>query len=200
MKDYFEIKDVMAREIFNLDGDRTIEAEVSLDDGSVGRAAVSAKMVDGKEPALAAENVNTEIAEALLGLNALDQSYVDSILMDIDGDNGKRLGTNATLAVSFAVAKAASLSSGLSLYNYIGGVTAKQVPEIVDETPKKRGQKWYPTLTAMLDDIGNYEILCGGNTEDSIMAHVAVAVHAKKMVARPNVKNELLRITEELNW
>lgn len=198
MKDYFEIKDVLAREVYNLEGAKTIEAEVTLDDGTVGRASVSAKMVDGKEASLAAENVNTELAEALLGMNALDQVYIDSVIMDVDGDEGKRLGTNATLAVSFAVAKAAAASAGLSLYNYIGGVNAKHVPELVEDTPEKRGQKWYATLTELLDDIGNYEIICGGNTEETIMAHVAVAAGIKKMVARPNVQNELLRIKEEL--
>lgn len=198
MKDYFEIKDVLAREVYNLEGAKTIEAEVTLDDGTVGRASVSAKMVDGKEASLAAENVNTELAEALLGMNALDQVYIDSVIMDVDGDGGKRLGTNATLAVSFAVAKAAAASAGLSLYNYIGGVNAKHVPELVEDTPEKRGQKWYATLTELLDDIGNYEIICGGNTEETIMAHVAVAAGIKKMVARPNVQNELLRIKEEL--
>ena len=193
--------DVFAREIFNLEGAKTIEVEVCLDDGTVGKASVSAKMVDGKEPGLAARNVDTEIAEALIGLNALDQAYIDSLLMEIDGEDGKRLGTNATLATSFAVAKAAAKSAGLSLYNYIGGVNARTVPEIVEDTPEKRGQKWYATLTQLLDDVtGKYEILCGGNTEDTIMAHVAVAVGAKKMVARPNVKNELIRIAEELSW
>ena len=198
MKEYFEIMDVMAREVYNLENAKTIEVEVTLDDGTVGRASVSAKMVDGKDTALAAAAVDTEIAEALVGLNALDQCYIDSVLMDIDGENGKRLGTNATLATSFAVAKAAAQSSGLSLYNYIGGVGKKAVPELVEDTPEKRGQKWYPTLTELLDDIKNYEIVCGGNTEDTIMAHIAVAVGAKKMVGYPQIKNELLRISEEL--
>ena len=198
MKEYFEIMDVVSREVYNLEGAKTIEVEVCLDDGTVGTAQVSAKMVDGKDPSLAARNVDTEIAEALTGLNALDQTYIDYLLMEIDGDNGKRLGTNATLAASFAVAKAAAKSLGLSLYSYLGGIGTKQVPEIVEDTPQKRGQKWYPTLTSLIDDIGKYEIICGGNTEDIIMAHVAVAVGAKKMVARPNIKNELIRIAEEL--
>lgn len=199
MKEYFEIMDVMAREVVNLDGLPTIEVEVSLDDGTVGRASVSAKMTDGKNPNLAAQNVNTEIAEALVGMNALDQTYIDRILMELDGDEGKRLGTNATLAASFAVCKAAASSAGLSLYNYIGGVNARHIPQIVDDTPDKRGQKWYATLSQLLDDIRNYEIVCGGNTEDTIMAHIAVAVGAAKIVARPNVQNELIRIAEELD-
>ena len=200
MKDYFEIMDLKGREILNLDGLPTIEAEVTLDDGTIGRASVSAKMKEGKEAALAAKNVDTELAEALLGLNALDQAYIDSLILEIDGEEGKRLGTNATLAVSFAVAKAAAKSSGLSLYNYLGGVRARKLPEIAEDTPEKRGQKWYPTLTALLDDFAEnrYEIICGGNTEDVIMAHIAVAVGAKKIVARPNVRNELIRIAEEL--
>ena len=201
MKQYFEIVDVLAREVLNLDGAETIEVEVTLDDGSVGRACVSAKMVDGKAPSIAAQNVNTEIAEALVGLNAVEQSYIDGLLLEIDGDEGRRLGTNATLGASFAVAKAAAESAGLSLHNYIGGVNAKSIPEIVDETPEKRGMKWYPTLSALLDDFAEngYEIICGGNTEDTIMAHVAVATNTKKMVARPNVRNELIRIREELD-
>lgn len=198
MKEYFEIMDVMAREVYNLDGDKTIEVEVTLDDGTVGTAAVSAKMIEGKEVSLAARNVDTEIAEALVGLNALDQAYIDRVILEVDGNEGKRLGTNATLATSFAVCKAAAKSSGLSLFNYIGGIKAKSVPEVVCDCDGKRGQKWYPTLTALYTDISNYDVICGGNTEDTIMAHIAVAAGIKKMVARPNVQNELIRIAEEI--
>ena len=199
MKDYFEIVDVMAREVFTLEGKKTIEVEVTLDDGTVGRACVSAGMVEGKDSAIAADNVNTEIAEALVGLNALDQSYIDELLMEIDGEDGKRLGTNATLGASVACAKAASQSAGLSLYSYLGGVNARKIPEIVDFVEERRGMKWYATLTEMLDDIGSYDVVCSGKCEDPFMAHVAVAVRAKTFCTLTNAaKNEIIRINEEL--
>ena len=201
MKEYFEIVDVQSRLVKDLKGNDTIEVEVTLDDGTVGRACVSAQMVDGREPEIAADNVNTEIEEALLGINALEQNYVDELLMEIDGEDGKRLGTNATLGASLACCKAAAEATGISLYNYIGGVNAKKIPEILDESEIRRGMKWYPTLTAMLDDLstGKYEILCAGKTEETIMAHVAVAVGAKKLVCTPVIKNEIARIVEEIN-
>lgn len=199
MKDYFEIVDVMSREVFSLEGKKTIEVEVTLDDGTVGRACVSAGMIDGKESEIAAQNVNTEIAEALLGLNALDQRYIDEILMEIDEEGGKRLGTNATLGASVACAKAACQSAGLSLYSYLGGITAKTVPEIIDKVDDRRGMKWYATLSDMMDDIGSYEIVCSGMCEDPFMAHVAVAVGAKKFCGLNfAAKNELIRISEEI--
>lgn len=201
MKEYFEIVDVLGRIVKDLKGNDTIEVEVTLDDGTVGRACVSAQMVDRKDVQLAAENVNTEIQEALMGLNALDQGYIDELLMEIDGEDGKRLGTNATLGASLACCKAASAATGISLYNYIGGVNARKLPEILDESEERRGMKWYPTLTRMLEDMagGKYEILCAGKTEETIMAHVAVAVGAKKLVCTPVAKNELARIAEELS-
>ena len=146
MKQYFEIVDVMAREILDSRGNPTVEVEVTLDDDTVGRAAVpsgaSTGMYEacelrdgdpdrycGKGVSTAVENVNGEIAEALLGLNALDQSSVDKILIDIDGTpNKSRLGANAILGASLACAKAAAAASGLSLYSYIGGCNAKTMP------------------------------------------------------------------------
>ena len=146
MKQYFEIVDVMAREILDSRGNPTVEVEVTLDDGTIGRASVpsgaSTGMYEacelrdgdksrylGKGVQLAVENVNGEIAEALLGLNVLDQAYIDKMLIDIDGTPNKtRLGANAILGVSLACAKAAAEATGVSLYNYIGGCNAKTLP------------------------------------------------------------------------
>ncbi len=146
MKQYFEIVDVMAREILDSRGNPTVEVEVTLDDGTVGRAAVPSgastgmyeacelrdgdkSRYNGKGVLLAVENVNHELAEALLGMNVLDQTSIDKMLIDIDGTPNKtRLGANAILGVSLACAKAAAAATGVSLYNYIGGVNAKTLP------------------------------------------------------------------------
>lgn len=146
MKQYFEIVDVMAREILDSRGNPTVEVEVTLDDGTVGRAAVpsgaSTGMYEacekrdgdkarygGKGVLTAVENVNGEIAEAMVGLNALDQVSLDKMLIDIDGTPNKtRLGANAILGASLACAKAAAEATGVSLYNYIGGANAKTLP------------------------------------------------------------------------
>ncbi len=118
MKQYFEIVDVMAREILDSRGNPTVEVEVTLDDGTVGRAAVpsgaSTGMYEacelrdgdksrygGKGVSKAVENVNGEIAEAMVGLNVLDQPGIDKMLIEIDGTpNKSRLGANAILGVS----------------------------------------------------------------------------------------------------
>ena len=146
MKQYFEIVDVMGREILDSRGNPTVEVEVTLDDGTVGRAAVpsgaSTGMYEacelrdgdkgrylGKGVEKAVENVNGEFAEALVGLNALDQVSVDNIMIELDGTpNKSRLGANAMLGVSLAVAKAAAEATGMALYNYIGGANAKVLP------------------------------------------------------------------------
>ncbi len=146
MKQYFEIVDVMAREILDSRGNPTVEVEVTLDDGTVGRAAVpsgaSTGMYEacelrdgdksrygGKGVTKAVENVNGEIAEAMVGLNVLDQTSIDKMLIEIDGTPNKtRLGANAILGVSLACARAAAEVTGQSLYNYIGGVNAKTLP------------------------------------------------------------------------
>ena len=146
MKQYFEIVDVMAREILDSRGNPTVEVEVTLDDGSVGRAAVpsgastgvheACELRDGdkarylgKGVSKAVENVNTELCEALVGLNVLDQAYIDNLMIEIDGtENKSRLGANAILGVSLACAKAAAEATGSSLYNYIGGCNAKTLP------------------------------------------------------------------------
>ena len=146
MKQYFEIVDVMAREILDSRGNPTVEVEVTLDDGTIGRAAVpsgaSTGMYEacelrdgdkgrygGKGVLKAVENVNGEIAEAVVGLNVLDQTAIDKLLLELDGTPNKtRLGANAILGVSLACAKAAAEATGQSLYNYIGGVNAKTLP------------------------------------------------------------------------
>ena len=146
MKEYFEIVDVTAREILDSRGNPTVEVEVTLDDGTVGRAAVpsgastgvheACELRDGdksrylgKGVTRAVENVNTEIAEAMLGLNVLDQTSIDKMLIELDGTPNKtRLGANAILGVSLACARAAANALNIPLYNYIGGVNAKTLP------------------------------------------------------------------------
>ena len=146
MKQIIEIVDVLGREILDSRGNPTVEVEVYLEDGTVGRAAVpsgastgiyeACELRDGdksrylgKGVLTAVTNVNTEIAEALIGTNVLDQTAIDRMLIDLDGTPNKtRLGANAILGASLACAKAAAESLGTSLYNYIGGVNAKQLP------------------------------------------------------------------------
>ena len=146
MKDYYEIVDVLAREILDSRGNPTVEVEVTLDDGTVGRAAVpsgastgiyeACELRDGdkgrylgKGVQKAVENVNGEIAECLQGLNVLDQPTIDKILIELDGTPNKtRLGANAMLGVSLACARAAANALGLPLYQYVGGCNAKTMP------------------------------------------------------------------------
>ena len=146
MKSMIEIVDVIGREILDSRGNPTVEVEVTLDAGVVGRAAVpsgastgiyeACELRDGdksrylgKGVEKAVTNVNTEIAEALVGMNVLDQPAIDKLLIDLDGTpNKSRLGANAILGASLACAKAAAESLGTSLYNYIGGVNAKTLP------------------------------------------------------------------------
>ncbi len=146
MKDYYEIVDVLAREILDSRGNPTVEVEVTLDDGTVGRAAVpsgastgiyeACELRDGdkgrylgKGVEKAVENVNGEIAECLQGLNVLDQPTIDKILIELDGTPNKtRLGANAMLGVSLACARAAANALGLPLYQYVGGCNAKTMP------------------------------------------------------------------------
>src|SRR5690349_19593782 len=140
------IVDVVAREILDSRGNPTVEADVLIESGVMGRAAVPSGASTGKREALelrdkdkaryegkgvlkAVEHVNTEISEAIMGLDAQEQSFIDQALIDLDGtENKSRLGANATLAVSMAVAKAAAAESGLPLFRYIGGTNAKTLP------------------------------------------------------------------------
>lgn len=207
MKQYFEIADVTARVIFAAGGAATVEAEVTLDDSTVGRASVPAGMPNSKEAGVAVDNVNIEISEALLAMDALSQPSIDKLLLDLDGtENGSRLGSNAILAVSLACAKAAAESAGLSLYNYIGGVNAKTIPDY-----RESGEAClladYPTLTAYLDGIradvraGKKIVLAAGTaeTDDPVLADIAVAVNADAVVSSSvAVNNQILRIEEEL--
>jgi len=140
------IVDVIAREILDSRGHPTVEADVLLESGVMGRAAVpagastgsreaielrdgDAKRYGGKGVLKAVENINTEICEAVIGVDATEQSFVDKTLIDLDGtENKSRLGANAVLAVSLAVAKAAAEESGLPLHRYLGGAGAMAMP------------------------------------------------------------------------
>src|SRR5690554_77382 len=133
------IIDVIAREILDSRGNPTVEADVLLESGVMGRAAVPSGASTGSREAVelrdgdadrylgkgvfqAVENVNTEICEALIGLDAEEQTFIDRTLIELDGtENKSRLGANAMLAVSMAVAKAAAEEAGLPLYRYFGG-------------------------------------------------------------------------------
>ena len=140
------IVDIIAREILDSRGNPTVEADVLLESGVMGRAAVPSGASTGSREAIelrdgdgsrylgkgvmrAVENVNTEISEALIGLDAQEQAFIDKTLIDLDGtDNKARLGANALLAVSMAVAKAAAEESGLPLYRYFGGAAPMSLP------------------------------------------------------------------------
>jgi enolase len=140
------IVDVIAREILDSRGNPTIEADVVLESGISGRAAVPSGASTGSKEAIelrdgdasryggkgvqkAIENVNTEICEAIIGLDASEQAFVDRTMIDLDGtENKSRLGANAILAVSAAVAKAAAEESTLPLYRYLGGAGEMMLP------------------------------------------------------------------------
>jgi len=140
------IVDVVAREILDSRGNPTVEADVLIESGVMGRAAVPSGASTGSREALelrdkdttrysgrgvlrAVEHINTEISEAIMGLDAQEQSFIDTTLIDLDGtENKSRLGANALLAVSMAVARAAAEESGLPLYRYFGGSGAMQMP------------------------------------------------------------------------
>lgn len=140
------ITDVRAREILDSRGNPTVEADVLLEDGSFGRAAVPSGASTGAFEACelrdgnlarymgrgtlkAVENVNTAIRDAVIGIDAFDQIKLDKLLISLDGtDNKQVLGANAILSVSLAAAKAAAQSAGLSLYRYIGGTNAHILP------------------------------------------------------------------------
>ena len=140
------IVDVIAREILDSRGNPTIETDVLLESGIIGRAAVPSGASTGSKEAVelrdgdkqryfgkgvlkAVENVNTEICEAIIGLDAEEQTFIDRTLIELDGTENKgRLGANALLSVSLAVAKAAAEESGLPLYRYLGGAGPKRLP------------------------------------------------------------------------
>ncbi|MCE5222246.1 MAG: phosphopyruvate hydratase [Clostridium sp.] len=146
MKDYLEIVDVVARQILDSRCFPTVEVEVYLEDGTVGRAAVPSGASTGMYEAVelrdgdknkflgkgvlnAVKNVNDTIAEELIGCNVFDQTYIDKMLIELDGTNNKgKLGANAILGVSLAVANAAANALCMPLYRYIGGINAKVLP------------------------------------------------------------------------
>ena len=207
MKQYFEIVDVTAREVVGLKFEPTVEVEITLDDETVGRASVPSGMKNAREVSIAVDNVNMEISEAILAMNALEQPSIDRLLLQIDGtDNASRLGANALMAVSLACAKAAAESSGLSLYNYIGGVNAKMIPDMTD-AGEALCLSDFPTLTQFLNaaatekkDRKKLVISAGdGEAEDSVLADLGVALNAEGIISSsPAVYNELMRIEEEL--
>ena len=141
-----EIVDINAREILDSRGNPTVEVDVILEDGSMGRAAVPSGASTGAHEAVekrdgdksrylgkgvraAVEAVNGEIYDALAGADAEDQRRIDNLLIELDGTpNKSRLGANAILGVSLATAKAAASSAALPLYKYVGGVSARVLP------------------------------------------------------------------------
>lgn len=146
MKDYIEIVDVFAREVLDSRANPTVEVEVVVEDGYIGRAIVPSGASTGELEAIelrdgdknrylgkgvlkAVDNVNNIIAEELIGMNALDQASIDKVMIELDGTNNKsKLGANAILGVSMAVAKAAATALGVPLYQYLGGFNAKTIP------------------------------------------------------------------------
>src|ERR1700747_216808 len=140
------IVDIIGREILDSRGNPTVECDVLLESGTMGRAAVPSGASTGSREAIelrdgeagryggkgvlkAVEHINTEISEAIMGLDASEQAFLDKTLLELDGtDNKSRLGANAILAVSMAVAKAAAEESGLPLYRYFGGSGGMQMP------------------------------------------------------------------------
>lgn len=145
MKTFLEITDVYARQILDSRGNPTIEVEVVVEDSYVGRAAVpsgastgafeAVELRDGGDKYMgkgvetAVDNVNEVIADEIVGLNALDQRLIDSIMIDLDGTPNKgKLGANAILGVSLAVAKAAAEALGMPLYQYLGGFNSYTLP------------------------------------------------------------------------
>jgi enolase len=146
MKSYVEIVDVMARQILDSRANPTVEVEVVLEDGTVGRASVPSGASTGQFEAVelrdndkaqylgksvlnAVDNVNETIATELIGMNVFDQTLIDQTMLEIDGtENKSKLGANAMLGVSLAVARAAAEYLGISLYQYLGGVNAKVLP------------------------------------------------------------------------
>ena len=140
------IVDIVGREILDSRGNPTVECDVLLESGTMGRAAVPSGASTGSREAIelrdgdktrylgkgvlkAVEYINTEISEAVLGLDASEQAFLDKTLIELDGtENKSRLGANAMLAVSMAVARAAAEESGLPLYRYFGGMSPMQLP------------------------------------------------------------------------
>ena len=167
------IEKVIGREILDSRGNPTVEAEVILADGSVGRAAVPSGASTGAFEAVelrdgdksrylgtgvrkAVENVNTLIAAEIRGMVATDQTEIDAKMIALDGTENKgKLGANAILSVSLAVAKAAATSLKLPLYRYLGGVNAKTLPGSDDEY-----HQWWKACGLQLKYSGIYDYAC----------------------------------------
>ncbi len=142
----YEIDTIHARQVLDSRGNPTLECEATLVDGSMGRAIVPSGASTGEHEAVelrdgddshfggkgvtqAVTNVNEELAPQIVGLDAREQEYIDQLMIEADGTaNKSNLGANATLSVSLAVARAASLASGLPLYRYLGGTSARTLP------------------------------------------------------------------------
>ena len=153
MKDFLKIENIKAMEILDSRGNPTVQVEVVTEGGFTGVAMVpsgastgsfeavelrddSKERYLGKGVLQAVQNVNKKIAREIEGMNVYEQVKIDKKLIEIDGtDNKARLGANAILGVSIAVARAAANSLGMSLYNYIGGINAKELPKYTGDFP-----------------------------------------------------------------
>ena len=164
------IVDIVGREILDSRGNPTVECDVLLESGTMGRAAVPSGASTGSREAIelrdgdaaryggkgvlrAVEHINTEISEAVLGLDSSEQAFLDRTLIDLDGtENKSRLGANATLAVSMAVARAAAEECGLPLYRYFGGSGGDADAGADDERRQRRRAREQQPRPAGADD------------------------------------------------
>ncbi len=193
---YVQIVDILAREVLDSRGTPTVEVEVWLDDGSVGRAIVPSGASTGQFEALelrdgdkkrflgkgvskAVDNVNDVIAPEVVGMNAFDQTGLDRTLIELDGSEGKsKLGANAILGVSMAVARAAADCLGMPLYRYLGGANSKTLP-IPFMNIINGGQHADNNL-----DIQEFMIVPAGfkKFSDGLRAGVEIFQHLKKLL------------------
>ena len=175
------IVNVVGREILDSRGNPTVEVDVVLEDGSMGRAAVPSGASTGTREAVelrdgdkgrfggkgvlkAVEAVNRDIFDAVSGLEAEDQLKIDETMIALDGTNNKsRLGANAVLGVSLAVAKAAAEASGLTLYRYVGGAMAQSVADADDEyRQRRRACRQSDRLSGVHDPSCRRAVVCRG--------------------------------------
>ncbi len=193
---YAQIVDVLGREVLDSRGTPTVEVEVWLDDGSIGKAIVPSGASTGQFEALelrdgdkkrflgkgvlkAVDNVNDIIAPEVVGMNAFDQTELDRVLIELDGTDGKsKLGANAILGVSMAVARAAAECMGMPLYRYLGGFNSKTLP-VPFMNIINGGQHADNNL-----DIQEFMIVPAGfkNFSDALRAGVEVFHHLKKLL------------------
>jgi enolase len=199
MKQYVEIIDVFARQILDSRAFPTVEVEVVLEDGTVGRAAVPSgastgqfeavelrdgdkNIYNGKGVLNAVDNVNNIIAEELVGMNVFDQVLIDKIMIELDGTENKgKLGANAMLGVSLACARAAASYLGLGLYQYIGGVNAKVLP--VPMMNILNGGKHADNNV----DLQEFMVMpCGAKSFSEALRMCAEVYHALKSILKAN--------------